>query len=438
MSMLALGAGPLFIAATFALMALRVEPFANFFYLFAWYGLIFTFDQLIRRREGRSDIASCGPGFVVLLIWSAAGWYFFEVTNLRLQNWHYVFVVDHPLARPLGTFFSFATVFPGIFLIDRYLRLRGVGAGWRGRPLDFSAASRRRLQLGGVLFLALPMIWPTYFFPLVWGAVFMILAPLDYRTDGQGLLNQLERGEYGSLGRTLLAGLIAGFFWESLNFWARAKWIYTVPFFDRLKLFEMPLAGFLGFPPFAVECVVAYRFLVWQRVAPPFGDMTSQRAVLRPLPVRIALWAGVLAFCIAVDHWVVRPVIITSVTPLVADTAGLHPSTRAGLERSGVHYLTDLEGPLARRQWDGIRGQLSAHELSEVERVAALYLHQGIGTAYGNLLVAVGVNSLAGLAGEDPEALHARLGAVANGGRVPTLRQVRVWVRRAHRAAPGG
>ena len=77
----------------------------------------------------------------------------------------------------------------------------------------------------------------------------MRFSPPNYRLGLDGYLRQLERGDYGQTLRLLLAGLIAGLFWEFFNFWARAKWIYTVPFFDELKLFEMPVAGFLGFPP---------------------------------------------------------------------------------------------------------------------------------------------------------------------------------------------
>jgi hypothetical protein len=52
----------------------------------------------------------------------------------------------------------------------------------------------------------------------------------------------------------LLAGAFCGFLWELWNFRAGAKWIYTVPHLGFLKVFEMPLLGFLGFPPFALEC----------------------------------------------------------------------------------------------------------------------------------------------------------------------------------------
>ena len=38
----------------------------------------------------------------------------------------------------------------------------------------------------------------------------------------------------------------------------------------------MPLLGFVGFPPFAVECACTYRLLVWARLCPPLGDFTQQ------------------------------------------------------------------------------------------------------------------------------------------------------------------
>jgi len=68
----------------------------------------------------------------------------------------------------------------------------------------------------------------------------------------------------------LASGLVCGVLWEFWNYWAIAKWTYTVPFFGNVKIFEMPVLGFLGFPPFAVECWVMYIFLrsLLQTVAP--------------------------------------------------------------------------------------------------------------------------------------------------------------------------
>jgi hypothetical protein len=430
--MILLLAGPAFIALCFALMLGRVEPFATFFYQFAWYGLIFTFDQLIRRRQGRSLIAVCGPaGFAVLLFWSAAAWYFFELVNLRLQNWYYIFVVDGWGLNFLATAVAFATVFPGIFWIDHYLALRGVAAGCRGKPLRFTPAGLRNLQLSGLVCLVLPLVWPAYFFPLVWLALVLFTAPINYRRGIDDLLRQFERGEYGPLLRLLLAGLIAGFFWESLNFWARAKWIYTVPFFDQLKLFEMPLAGFLGFPPFAVECAVLYRALVWRGLAPAFGAYAVPESRPFDPAQRGALFALAAVFCVATHYYMDRQT-TTSVTPRLEAIAGLDPGVRALLETHQVRYLTDLEGWQGKDLWRQLEGELSARQLAELRRVARLYLHQGIGAEYGNLLLRSGIRSVEELGQLPAETVLQRLDT-APLERRPTLAQVQVWVRRAPR-----
>ena len=56
------------------------------------------------------------------------------------------------------------------------------------------------------------------------------------------------------------AGGACGLLWEFWNYWAATKWTYTVPYLGGVKLFEMPVLGFLGFPPFAVECWAMYVF----------------------------------------------------------------------------------------------------------------------------------------------------------------------------------
>ncbi len=67
-----------------------------------------------------------------------------------------------------------------------------------------------------------------------------------------------ERREHLCL---LAAGLICGLWWEAWNYSAIAKWVYTLPVLNFGKVFEMPLLGYLGFPPFALECAVMYNFL---------------------------------------------------------------------------------------------------------------------------------------------------------------------------------
>ena len=91
-------------------------------------------------------------------------------------------------------------------------------------------------------------------------------------SGAESILGDLRQRHYGRLINLLLAGLVCGFAWELWNYRAGGKWIYSVPILPNLRLFEMPLPGYLGFPPFAVECFVMYiwvRAFIWRSAARP-------------------------------------------------------------------------------------------------------------------------------------------------------------------------
>jgi hypothetical protein len=414
---------------SFVLMRQQVEPFAGSFYLFAWYGLIFTVDRLIHRREGASLIGRCGWGFVVLLFWSAVVWFFFELLNFRLKNWYYVFVADHQGLRFGHTLLAFATVFPGIFWLAHYLWARDLLRSVQGPRLRLTPQRLRWFEAAGVLFLALPMLAPQYFFPLVWGTAILFLAPANYRCGLDGLLRQFERGEYGPTLRLLLAGLVAGLCWESFNFWARAKWIYTVPFFESLKLFEMPVAGFLGFPPFAVECGVIYRFLVWRGLAPAFGEYTQVRAESSAWPSKAVCLGLAGVFAVSVNYYMERMTVV-SVVPRVEAIERLDAVTLERLRHHGIRYLTDLQGWQGEDRWRLLEQDLNAEQQLVLKALTRLFLYKGIGVEYGNLLVRAGIGSVEVLETLSARQVRRRLEAVAGGGPLPTLAQIRVWTRR--------
>ena len=279
------------------------------------------------------------------------------------------------IVRAGGAALAFATVFPGIFWIDHYLQLKGVGT-LHGPAIRFSPAGLTLLQLAGVLTLALALLWPRYFFALVWGSAALFVAPLNYRRGWDGMLRQLESGSYGPTGRLLLSGLLAGGLWEFFNFWARAKWIYTVPFFDELKLFEMPVLGFLGFPPFALACACLYRLLVGYGLAPAFGafprrgDLCLRRA-LRAFFYGAALLMSALSF-----HYMDSRT-VTSRIPCVDTVIAFDAGTRRKLIDLGVDKLTLLEDRGSQSRWAEIRQRFDEAEVCRIEAIAALYLHQG-------------------------------------------------------------
>ena len=82
------------------------------------------------------------------------------------------------------------------------------------------------------------------------------------------------------LGDLLKSGLLCGVLWELWNYWSRAKWHYSVPIMANLRVFEMPLPGYLGFPAFALECFTMYECvrLLFSKagivIGPPHAPLT--------------------------------------------------------------------------------------------------------------------------------------------------------------------
>jgi hypothetical protein len=116
--------------------------------------------------------------------------------------------------------------------------------------------------VAGAICAVLPfVIVSPWLVPLVWIAYLLLLEPLNYLRGAPSWLAALERGDVSLLLSLLASGLLCGLLWEFWNYWALTRWTYTVPYFGDVKLFEMPLLGYLGFPPFALECFAMYNFL---------------------------------------------------------------------------------------------------------------------------------------------------------------------------------
>jgi hypothetical protein len=116
------------------------------------------------------------------------------------------------------------------------------------------------MALGLILTIA-PLIWPRYFFAAIWLGPIFLLDPLLERIGTKSLSSSIFSKDRRRVWSLMLGGLLCGLMWEFWNFWAGSKWIYKVPFFGKWKLFEMPILGFLGFLPFALECWILYHLL---------------------------------------------------------------------------------------------------------------------------------------------------------------------------------
>jgi hypothetical protein len=103
----------------------------------------------------------------------------------------------------------------------------------------------------------------------------LLLDPINYFRGWPSIVADVSQGNYRRLLSLLVAGGLCGLLWEFWNYWALTKWTYTVPYLGTIKIFEMPVLGYLAFPPFAVECWVMYIFLrslLAQRSAGPDFD----------------------------------------------------------------------------------------------------------------------------------------------------------------------
>jgi hypothetical protein len=260
-------------------MLAHVEPFWTWHTPFAWTGYILILDGIIYTKRRSSWLTRHFREFVFLAFMSIPLWVVFEGYNLLIKNWHYINLPDNLLLRYFGYAWAFATISPGIFLTAELVAiLRGAR---RTGSTEADAESRRLLRVDyelatadyvsvvfGAAMLLLPIIWPSPYLaaPVFLGFIFL-LDPINAWSGDDSLLRDFRNGTYERMTNLLIAGFICGGLWEFWNFWARAKWIYTVPIVGNVKIFEMPVLGYFGFPPFALECFAMYVFarrLFWR------------------------------------------------------------------------------------------------------------------------------------------------------------------------------
>jgi len=425
----------LFFAVATISMLEEIRPFVNWYYICAWYPTIVVLDVLQARFSGRYYLLT-RPGFAVSLLgWSAVLWFFFELVNFRVANWYYVFLPPERTARWTGTTISFMTVFPAVFLAERLLASRDIFAGTRWPTFHVSSRLLAVVFLAGIVFAALSLSWPNAFFPMIWGALTLLIEPLNYRRDpARSLLADLSQGRPGRLLRFLVGGLGVGFLWELYNIQSRSKWIYTVPGFESFKLFEMPLLGFLGFPVFALDCFVVYQALVLMRVAVPNdqGPVVPRLGIKRRRTLVAAIAAVVfsLAALVGMDRWNTD-----SVRPALAELWIVDARARASLVNTEFRNIFAL----ARAGPKELAGQAGVAEGTAEAwiRAAQLATLRGIGTTNAQLLWRADIRSLGSLAAADPGELSERLREMTDRPRAATPAKVRVWVRAARRVVNG-
>ncbi len=236
--------------------------FKRWFYTFIWWGYILFFDLYFRKIRGFSLFSRGIFKFLRGIFFSVFIWNIFEIYNLILKNWSYYNLPISRYERYLGYFLGFGTVVYGILISTEILFYLFGGKIFEIDIYSFFLGRKKFSLFLGITFLILPLLFSRYFFPLIWLSFIFLFVPMFKKLPEVfpflKEINYVEKFNF-----ILLGGLLSGFLWEFWNYFALSRWKYHLPFLNSPKIFEMPIAGFGGFLPFAIEVYFLYSFLIY-------------------------------------------------------------------------------------------------------------------------------------------------------------------------------
>jgi hypothetical protein len=244
-----------------------------------WLGYCLTIDGLVFWRMGTSLLMRGWRRYVGLFLVSAPVWWLFELLNLRTQNWVYLGTeIYNPMQYAFWTTLSFSTVIPAVFGSAELFA--SFGFLKRLKPGPVIPTDKRTtfafFLLGWVMLISM-LAWPNLFFPFLWLSLYFILEPVNLWMGNRSLANWTRNGDWRPVLSLWLGVLLTAFFWEMWNYYSFPKWIYQIPWGDWLHIFEMPLLGYGGYLPFALELYALYHLLVGL-----LGDRASDYVRISP------------------------------------------------------------------------------------------------------------------------------------------------------------
>jgi hypothetical protein len=238
-------------------------PFSRYTFFPLWLGYILTVDGLTYLRAGSSPLTRNRQRFILLFAFSIPVWWLFEFANQFLENWRYIGTSNYRVVTYVVlASLSFTTVMPAIFVTASLYRTFDFFA--RDRSWKRLAPSRNGLYaiagVGLLLFVG-SLVFPRILFPFVWIGLFLFIDVINHRTGGKSITEQLAKGHWNTVLMLFAAGITCGFFWEMWNILSMPKWAYDVPHVGFVKIFEMPILGYGGYFPFALEVYAAYHLM---------------------------------------------------------------------------------------------------------------------------------------------------------------------------------
>jgi hypothetical protein len=234
-----------------------------------WTGYILFVDALVYKSSGRSLLLTDRLEFMIIAVISIGTWWLCEFYNApRFWKsgqelwWHYHNLEPNPYLRRVGYDWAFATISPALFMTAELFAITFFKRQTSRATIKFSKAVLIAMTVFGLAAVIVPLLFPSeWLAPVLWLSFIFLLDPVNAMRGQPSIAGDLSRGDWRRLWALLASGFVCGVLWEFWNYWSLSKWTYTVPYLGNIKIFEMPVLGFLGFPPFAVECWVMYIFL---------------------------------------------------------------------------------------------------------------------------------------------------------------------------------
>jgi len=243
-----------------------ILPSVRTSYLFfpLWLGYILVVDALVERRAGDSIWSRSRRDFAVLFLISAPVWWLFELINLRTANWEYLGrEAVSPFEFNLLATISFSIVVPAVFeTADLMRNFRWIDGFASGPRIPIMRAVFVGLFVVGLAMLSAMLVWPVLFYPFAWISLVLIVEPINYWSGRPYFLKELRVGDWRTVVSLAVGALVCGFFWEMWNYYSFPKWNYHIPGLGFLRIFEMPLLGYGGYIPFALE-LYALKNFIW-------------------------------------------------------------------------------------------------------------------------------------------------------------------------------
>ena len=250
-----------------------------------WTGYILFVDALVYRFAGGSLLVNDRLEFLAVAIISIGSWWLFEFYNaprfwksdLELW-WHYHNLEPNLWLRRVGYDWAFATITPALLQTAQLFRATIFKRDTTAPKVDLSRSLLIVLIAIGAVGVIVPLLYPNeWFAPIVWLSFILLIDPLNALRGSPSITGDIASGNWNRLLSLLASGVLCGFLWEFWNYWALSKWTYTVPYFGNIKIFEMPILGYLGFPPFAVECWAIY--ILVRSLLQPSGRKVSTNEI---------------------------------------------------------------------------------------------------------------------------------------------------------------